>query len=103
MARLVPRRLKTRAIVSVNRGELLRGLSGKADLIVANIVAEALVEMAPMLPDCLKQEGVFIGSGLTEARAPWVEDALERAGVRPFRRLLREDWVAVLARREGRA
>ena len=105
-ARANVRRNRLGGRVSVRKGDLLHGITDSADLIVANIVAEALVEMAPMLAACLKPDGVFAGSGLTQARAPWVEDALTRAGLSPFERLSENEpqadpWVAILARREA--
>jgi ribosomal protein L11 methyltransferase len=85
--------------ITLRRGDLLRDHSAAADLVVANIVAEALVEMAPMLPACLSAGGVFIGSGLTPPRAPWVEDALLRAGLSPLAREEEDGWAAVIAKR----
>ena len=84
------------AVVSVVRGDLLRGLPEPADVIVANIVAGVIVGFAPAAARCLRPGGSFIAGGIAAPREVEVKAALERFfEIRATAR--REDWVAVWA------
>ena len=62
-------------------------------LVVANIFAEKLVEMAVDLTSCVKADGHLVLSGIESLRSPLVEDAFSRLGWLPSRRLVRGDWT----------
>ncbi len=51
--------------------------TGQYDIVAANILAEVLVPMAPYVPACLKEGGVFIASGIIEFKEDEVKDAIE--------------------------
>lgn len=86
-------------IVNVERGNLLDKIYGKADLIVANIVAEVIVEIIKDLNDYIKPNGIFITSGIIQEKIPMVEEVLldnnfsilEIEGI--------NDWSLIVARR----
>ena len=64
----------TEAKVDVREGDLMKGLVGQPDLIVANIIAEVIIPMAKDAYMKLKPGGLFICSGIILAR----EDAVRR-------------------------
>lgn len=69
---------------------------GRADVIVANIVADTIVELLPEARAHLATGGVFVGSGIVAGR---VRPVLRAAGAAGFQRraVLREgDWRAVV-------
>jgi ribosomal protein L11 methyltransferase len=69
------------------------------DLIVANIVANTIVELAPSLPPRLKPGGLFIASGIVEEHRELVRDALAAVGLEPIRTLTEDIWVCLVSRR----
>ena len=52
----------------------------KADLVLANIVADVIIPLAPVVPRLLKEDGVFLCSGIIDTRAEEVADALRQNG-----------------------
>jgi ribosomal protein L11 methyltransferase len=73
--------------------------SGCADLIVANISAQASIEMASDLLRCLAPGGRSIASGFENPEAPAVERAVEHAGGAIERRLVKGQWSALVITR----
>ena len=49
----------------------------KADLVLANIVADVIIPLAPVVPRLLKEDGVFLCSGIIDTRGDEVAAALE--------------------------
>jgi ribosomal protein L11 methyltransferase len=70
--------------------------SGYADLVVANISAQASIELAPELLRCIAPGGRCIASGIESPEAPAVEAAVERAGAVIERRMIKGDWRALV-------
>lgn len=83
--------------VEVRLGTLEPEPTEPFDLIVANIVAGILVELAPRLGRHLDRDGRLIASGIIGTRADEVSAALQRAELRILRRFESEDWVTMLA------
>ena len=70
------------------------------DLIVANIVANTIVELAPTLPDRLKPGGFFIASGIVNNHADLVSGALRSVGLMPVETRSEDIWVCLVTRFE---
>jgi ribosomal protein L11 methyltransferase len=82
--------------VRVVDGSGLGSAPGRADVIVANIVADSIVDLLPDAGARLAPGGVFIGSGIVTGRVRAVLRAARAAGLRA-RAVLREgDWRAVV-------
>ena len=61
--------------------EALRAdLGGGYDIVVANIVADVILGLAPMVRQFLKPDGQFLCSGIIDDRAVEVADGLRRCG-----------------------
>ncbi|KLU59614.1 ribosomal protein L11 methyltransferase [Peptococcaceae bacterium CEB3] len=86
------------AQVSVLRGDLGAALTGEADLVVANIIADVILDLLPDLPRLLRAGGQFLASGIIEGRAAEVEAGLENAGMEIIRRREDSGWVLFQAR-----
>lgn len=84
--------------ISVQTGEL-KEIHSLFDVIVANILAEVIADLAPLIPDRLKKEGIFIGSGIIESKKDLVLSALTQNGLKILKTLSQEGWVAVVATR----
>ncbi|MCL5111027.1 MAG: 50S ribosomal protein L11 methyltransferase [Chloroflexi bacterium] len=69
------------------------------DLVVANIIARVIVELAPALAAALRPGGTLIASGVLAERGSEVAAALARARLVLAERRQSGDWLALLARR----
>lgn len=70
----------------------------KADLVLANIVADVIIPLAPVVPRLLKEDGVFLCSGIIDTRGDEVAAALEAAGLYVIRRREKTGWIALEAK-----
>lgn len=70
----------------------------QAALVLANIVADVIIPLAPVVPRLLAPEGTFLCSGIIDRRGDEVAAALEKSGLRIVRRLEKNGWVALAAR-----
>jgi ribosomal protein L11 methyltransferase len=68
------------------------------DVIVANIIAQTIIEIAASVRPRLKPGGVFLASGIVEERLPEVLDAIEAAGFALIETREDEVWRFVAAR-----
>jgi ribosomal protein L11 methyltransferase len=91
------RRNRLAARIEARRGSLPSG-AAPFDVVVANLVASILVELASSLAAELAPGGTLVVSGIVADRAAEVEAALARAGLGLAGRLEEGDWVALLAR-----
>lgn len=65
------------------------------DLIVANILANPLIELAPQMVPALKKGGSIILSGILEEQHDRVVKAFEAQGAKYIKTLHHEGWVAI--------
>ena len=66
-------------------------------LVLANIVADVIIPLAPQVPGLLAEGGVFLCSGIIDSRAHEVEEALARSGLRVTQKRERNGWAALEA------
>ena len=69
----------------------------KYHLVLANIVADVIIPLAPQVPALLERDGVFLCSGIIDSRTREVEQALAAAGLRVTRRREKNGWAALEA------
>lgn len=69
------------------------------DVIAANIVADVIIALCPMIPSLLKEKGCFIVSGIIEERLEDVLFSLAQNGFAVTGVNAGEDWRAILAER----
>jgi ribosomal protein L11 methyltransferase len=84
--------------IQVRQGDLAEGITGPYDMVVANIIADVIIRLAPDILSLLKSEGVFIGSGIIDGRVGDVVDALRAQGLKTEIHGM-EEWAVVVARR----
>ncbi len=70
------------------------------DIVVANILADVIIPMAPVIPARLKKGGYFITSGIIDFKEQQVKDALLRAGFTIVEINRQGEWVNITARRD---
>lgn len=74
---------------------------GRYDLVLANILAEILVDLKPDIADRQEPGGLLIVSGILTEKCDWVESEYEAGGWRSAGRKEQGQWSALLFRREG--
>jgi len=84
------------------RLQLTRGgpdaVSGTWPLVLANVLAAPLIEMAPALVQRIGHRGVLVLSGIPASVERNVDEAYERFGMRRVRAVSRAGWVALVLR-----
>lgn len=83
--------------IMIYKSDLLRDCVGKADLIIANIVADVILMLVPQLAEHLHTQGQFLCSGVLVERADDVCTALEEAGFDIVEKRVDGEWCAILA------
>ena len=66
------------------------------DVVVANIVADVIIGLAPAVRPLLKPEGVFLCSGIIDTRAGEVADQLRQAGLSILESRESEGWFSYI-------
>ncbi|MCR4807521.1 MAG: 50S ribosomal protein L11 methyltransferase [Lachnospiraceae bacterium] len=72
---------------------------GKYDIVVANILAEVLIPLTPVIMSQLKPSGIYITSGIIEDKEQAVVDAVKAAGLEVMEVNHQGEWVSVTARK----
>lgn len=72
---------------------------GRYDIVVANILADVLVPLTPVIVPCLKPGGVYITSGIIEAKEETVRRAVEATGLTVLEVNHLGEWVSVTAQK----
>jgi ribosomal protein L11 methyltransferase len=77
-------------------GDLSAQASGTYQLITANIVANAIISLAPAVPALLAEGGKFIASGIIDTRKDEVAAALRAAGLRVEEICEKRGWECMI-------
>ena len=77
-------------------GDLSDKAEGTYDLITANIVAAAILSLAPSVPALMAPGAKFICSGIIDTRKDEVLDGLRASGLNPVKILEKRGWVCIL-------
>lgn len=72
----------------------------KYDIVVANILADVLVPLTPVIVNQLKPGGIYITSGIIDNKEQTVRDAVEAAGLEVIEVTYQGEWVSVTARKK---
>jgi ribosomal protein L11 methyltransferase len=98
-ARLNVKLNKVQHIVTVSQNNLLDYIDERANIIVANILAEIILRFVDDAYRLLEKDGYFITSGIIQAKKQEVKDGLTAAGFVIEETLVMEDWVAFIAKK----
>ena len=71
------------------------------DIVVANILADVLVPLTPVIVNQLKPGGIYITSGIIDDKEQTVRDAVTAAGLEILEVTYQGEWVSVTARKNG--
>lgn len=89
-----------RANYHVSAGDIIaseevRARFGKYDIVAANIVADVIIALSPYVRDLMKENAVFICSGIINERAEEVKQALQKSGLKIVNIKKSNEWTAM--------
>lgn len=71
------------------------------DIVVANILADVLVPLTPVIVHQMKKGAVYITSGIINTKEETVREAVEAAGLEILEVTYQGEWVSVTARKNS--
>lgn len=71
----------------------------KYDIVVANILADVLVPLTPVIVNQMKKGGIYITSGIIDDKEETVVNAVKAAGLEVLEVTYQGEWVSVTARK----
>jgi ribosomal protein L11 methyltransferase len=81
--------------VQIKHGDLVDVLEGKADIIVANIIADIVINLTSIVKPFIKENGIFITSGIIKEREKDVINALKKEGFNILEVSEMGEWAAI--------
>lgn len=69
------------------------------DIVAANILADVLVPLTPVIVGHMKKGGIYITSGIIDTKEQTVREAVEAAGLEILEVTYQGEWVSVTARK----
>ena len=72
---------------------------GKYDIVVANILADVLVPLTPVIVNQMKKGALYITSGIIDNKEETVVEAVKAAGLEVVEVTYQGEWVSVTARK----
>ena len=91
-------RLTVRQGDATKEGPLRTAIGTGYDVVVANIVADVIISLAPQVRHFLKEDGWFLTSGIIDDRADEVAAALTAAGWNIVETCTSEGWYCYICR-----
>ena len=80
-------------------GDLSDKASGTYDIITANIVANAILSLAPAVPGLMAENATFIASGIIDSRKDEVIAGLEKAGLSVVEVKEKRGWECIVCKK----
>ena len=100
-ARANVKRLGLEDTITIEEADSPNAFAGEADLVVANIIAKVIMEMAEDLHAKVRSGGKLIASGIIQERADDVSAKLSSVGFRLLEDRRDGEWVALVMERRG--
>lgn len=88
-------------VVSFEMGDLAESVSGRYDIVCANIVADVIIRLFESAAEYMKDNGVLMVSGIIDIRASEVERAAAQHGFKIVKSLERDEWHAYVLMTSG--
>ena len=73
-------------------GDLTDKISGKFNIVCANIVADVIISLCETVKNFMLQDSIFICSGIIDIRANEVEEALIKNGFNIIEHKIKDNW-----------
>ncbi len=85
---------------TIVEGDLADKVTGRYEVVAANIVADAIIALSPAVPAFLQEGGTYVVSGIIDVREAEVVAALERCGFAVCRREEHGGWVCLVCKQK---
>ncbi|WP_455089807.1 50S ribosomal protein L11 methyltransferase [Peptoanaerobacter stomatis] len=85
-------------IIEVRHGNLTDVITEKADIIVANIIADAIVMLSENIKDFMKEDAYFISSGIINEKVDYVKENLIKNGFEIIEHNNDKEWNCIVAK-----
>lgn len=89
---------KCEDVVDFSVGDLTKGIQYKADIVVANLMAELVVLLSSAVKNHMKEDGIFISSGILLEKEEMVKDALTSNSLKIIEVIYQGEWCAIVAK-----
>lgn len=97
------KRNRMEGLIEVYESDLLsRPLGLKFNLVVANIITNAILDISAQLPEVLEPGGVFLASGIIEERFPEVLECLTKQGFIEAKTVFEEGWAGLIVKSKSK-
>ncbi|MEZ0537387.1 50S ribosomal protein L11 methyltransferase [Caldicellulosiruptoraceae bacterium PP1] len=84
--------------IEIKKNNLIEGIDKKFDVVIANIVADIIIKLSNKVKDVLKENSIFLTSGIIKDRLSDVEKALIENGFEIIEVLNMNDWYALVSK-----
>lgn len=84
--------------IEILYGDLMEVVKGKADIVVANIIADVIIFLTETVKAFIKEDGYFIASGIILERRQSVVDKLEQCGFQIIEVMEDGEWVCIVSK-----
>ena len=85
---------KVESAVSFEKGDLTKTVTGKYNVVCANIVADAIMALSGSIKPFLEKDAVYIVSGIIDIRAEETKACLEGYGFKIIEEHIKDNWYA---------
>lgn len=80
-------------------GDLAERITGKYDIVCANIVADVIIRLFDNVKNYMKDDGYLIVSGIIDIRADDVKTAIDSHGFKTVKAVTKEEWYAFVLKK----
>ncbi|WP_461205581.1 50S ribosomal protein L11 methyltransferase [Clostridium sp. DL1XJH146] len=84
--------------IDILYGDLMEVVRGKANIVVANILAHIILELSNNVKDFIKEDGLFISSGIINDKKDEVVAKLEKVGFEILEVMNDGEWNCIVAK-----
>jgi len=89
---------KVEDVATFLKGDLTSVLTGKADMVIANIMADIIILLSENVADFMKEDGVFVASGIILDKVEEVQAALDKNGFEIIETQIDGEWSAIVSK-----
>lgn len=83
----------------IDDSRLQEKVGGEYDIVVANILADIIIPLTPVIPSRLKKGGIYIASGIIDFKEEAVKEAVAAVGLEILEVCHQGEWVSITARK----
>jgi ribosomal protein L11 methyltransferase len=87
--------------VTIKHGNLMDVINGQCDIVVANIIADVIIYLSDFIKDFMKENSVFIASGIILEKVDEVVHALEKNEMEIVEVRRQGEWAAIVSKAKG--